>query len=193
MVADDPIGRFRQLFERARSLEGGDARAAALATADAEGRPSVRMIVLASIDDDALVFCTSYESRKARDLGQNPRAALCLHWPSLSSQVRIEGRVTRASAEQSDCHFGELSRGTQVSAWATRQSEPLGSRSELISTYRDVEARWKARPIPRPESWGAYLLAPDAIEFWHRYENRLHDRLLYVRDGEGWRLERIAP
>jgi pyridoxamine 5'-phosphate oxidase len=193
MAADDPLGRFQHLFERAQALEGGEPRSAALATADAQGRPSVRMVLLASVDDSALLFLTSHESRKARDLAQNPWAALCFHWPSLSSQVRVEGGVTRSGDEESDTHFRALPRGQQVTAWAAHQSHPLGSRRELVSSYRDVEARWSGQPIPRPESWGGYRLVPQAVEFWHAYPNRLHDRLRYELVDGRWRLSRLAP
>lgn len=193
MAGDDPLGRFQHLFARARALEGGDPRSAALATADAQGRPSVRMILLASVEEGALLFLTSHESRKARDLSENPWAALCFHWPSLSSQVRIEGGVTRSADEESDAHFEALPRGQQVTAWAAHQSQPLGSRSELVSSHREVEARFSGQPIPRPRSWGGYRLVPHAIEFWHAYPNRLHDRLAYELVDGGWRLTRLAP
>lgn len=189
----DPFDRFRDLFERARALEEGDPTAVALATADAKGRPSVRMVLLKGLDERGFVFFTSYESRKARELEDNPSAALCFHWPSLVAQVRVEGGVERVSDAESDAYFASRPRGHQIAAWASRQSALLGSREELWEGFRAAEARFAGADIPRPPSWGGYRLLPERIEFWHGFENRMHERILYTRDATGWREERLYP
>ena len=193
MPSDDPIGRVRELLERAQSIEGKDARSVALATADASGRPSLRMVVLSGLEEEGLVFFTSYRSRKARELEANPWAALCFHWPALAVQVRVEGTVAPLEAEASDSYFAGRPRGHRVTAWASPQSELLESRQDLLARVRDVEARFEGRDVPRPEHWGGYRLRPERIEFWHGFENRLHERLLHLREGAGWTVQRLGP
>jgi pyridoxamine 5'-phosphate oxidase len=189
----DPFCRFRDLFDRARSLEAGDPRAAALATADASGRPSVRFVLLQAWDAEGFVFFTDYGSRKARDLEANPRAALCCSWPAMAAQVRIEGLVVKLTAEESDESFASRPRPHQVAAWATRQSAPLPSRRELLERYHEADTRLAGGPIPRPPGWGGYRLHPETIEFWHGFENRMHDRIVYTRTASGWSVARLDP
>lgn len=192
----DPIEAFIAVFARAATTAPpppADHTAAALATADAAGGPSVRMVLVRHVDRAGFVFYTNYESRKARELEANPRAALCFFWHWLEEQVRVEGRVERASAEQSDAYFATRPRGSQLAAWTSRQSTVLASRAELEAQYRAIEARFAEQPVPRPPFWGGFRIVPDEIEFWRAGADRLHDRLRYRRDGDGWRAERLYP
>jgi pyridoxamine 5'-phosphate oxidase len=188
----NPITEFLNAIERAVSRQI-DTAPVALATADRAGRPSVRMVLLRGADERGFVFHTNYDSRKARELTENPQAALCIHWHALEEQVRVEGRVERLPAEESDAYFDSRPRGSQLGAWASRQSASLASRETLEEEYREVERQYQNKPVPRPPFWGGFRLIPDRIEFWFGRPDRLHDRLLYVRDGEGWRIERLYP
>ena len=188
----DPITRFQQLFARAGASEP-DATAFALATADASGAPSVRMVLLKAVNAAGFVFFTNYESRKARELAANPRAALCFYWPTLGVQVRVEGVVERVTAAESDAYFATRPRESQLAAWASRQSRPLASPDALREGFERTGARFAGQPVPRPPVWGGYRVHPQRIEFWHSGEHRLHDRILYTRAGEGWRIERLFP
>lgn len=195
-ATNDPLARFHALFERAQAAEGAsgrDATAAALATADVSGRPSVRMVLLKGAVDRGFVFYTSYESAKAGDLEANPRAALCFHWPTLAIQVRVEGGVERVPAGESDAYFATRPRESQLAAWASRQSAPLSSREALLARYREAELRFGLGPVPRPPFWGGYRLWPMRIEFWRGDEHRLHHRDLYVRGDEGWTITSLSP
>jgi pyridoxamine 5'-phosphate oxidase len=189
----DPIARFQELFARALATETADATAVALATADEAGAPSVRMVLLKAADASGFVFYTSYESRKGRELAANPRAALCFHWPTLGSQVRVEGPVARVNAEESDAYFATRTRESQLGAWASRQSDPLASRAELLGSVAVTVIRFAGRRVPRPENWGGFRLTPKRIEFWTSRAHRLHDRLLYTRQADGWTAERLYP
>jgi pyridoxamine 5'-phosphate oxidase len=193
MNAEDPLTRFRELLQRAQSIEGKDARSMCLATADAEGRPSARMLVLEGLDRCSFIFLSHYGSRKAGELERNPWASLCFHWSTLAVQVRVEGLVEKVTPAESDAYFASRSRGHQVAAYVSRQSSPLESRRELLGRFREAEFRFADRAIPRPRDWGGYRLRPERIEFWHGFENRLHDRLLYTRRPGGWTAERLSP
>jgi pyridoxamine 5'-phosphate oxidase len=192
-MTTDPIALARELLAERRATEPTDATAMTLATADAAGRPSARMVLLKGIDDRGFVFFTNHESRKARELAENPFAALCLHWPRAAEQLRVEGRVERITDAESDLYFATRPRGSQIGAWASAQSAPLPSREALLDRVREVEARFAGRDVPRPPFWGGYRLVPDRIERWRGQESRLHDRQLFVRDGDGWRVERLYP
>jgi pyridoxamine 5'-phosphate oxidase len=192
MSSANPITEFLSAVERAANRQV-DTAPAALATADRSGRPSVRMVLLRGADERGFVFHTNYESRKARELDENPRAAICVHWHALEEQIRIEGRVERLTDVESDAYFSSRPRGSQLGAWASKQSAPLPSRETLEEEYREIERRYEGRPVPRPPFWGGYRLAPDRIEFWFGRPDRLHDRLLYTRQGEGWTIERLYP
>jgi pyridoxamine 5'-phosphate oxidase len=165
----------------------------ALATADPEGRPSVRMILLDRVDAEGFVFFTDYESRKGAEIEANPRAALCCYWLALAAQVRVEGRVDRLSAEESDASFRARPRAHQLAAWASPQSTPLASRPELLARFRETDARFADAPVGRPQRWGGYRLRPQWIEFWHGFENRMHERVVYTRTAGGWAITRLYP
>lgn len=192
----DPIAAFHAAFARAAATAPpppADHTAAALATADAAGRPSVRMVLVRHVDHTGFLFYTNYGSRKARELEVNPRAALCFFWHWLEEQVRVEGRVERATTEESETYFATRPRGSQLAAWASRQSAELASRAELEAQYRAIEARFADQPVPRPPFWGGFRLVPDEIEFWRAGPYRLHDRLRYRRGGNGWKAVRLYP
>jgi pyridoxamine 5'-phosphate oxidase len=190
---DDPIARFTALFSVAAERETADPTAAALGTADAGGRPSVRMVLVKGVDDAGFRFYTNLGSRKARELAANPHAALCFHWPALGRQVRVEGGVAPLPSAESDAYFASRPRDSQFGAWASRQSAPLAAPGELEERLRRVRERHSDGLVPRPPFWGGYLLAPERIEFWNAGEYRLHVRELYSRDAQGWRRERLYP
>jgi pyridoxamine 5'-phosphate oxidase len=189
----DPLRQFRLWFDEARLAEIEVPEAMALATSTPAGRPSVRMVLLKGADENGLAFYTNYESRKGSELAANPQAALLFHWQPLGRQVRIEGRVERVPAAESDAYFRARPHGSRLAAWASPQSRPLADREELEGLYGEAGARFPAGEVPRPAYWGGFRLLPDAFEFWQHAENRLHDRVRYERDGDGWRRERLAP
>ena len=192
MASANPITEYLSAVEQA-AARGVDTAPVALATADARGRPSVRMVLLRGADERGFVFHTNYTSRKARELTDNPYAAICVHWHAIEEQIRIEGMVVRLDDRESDQYFATRPRGSQIGAWASRQSETLRSREQLEEEYRASEQRFEGGAVPRPGFWGGYRLIPERIEFWFGRADRLHDRLLYVREGDGWRIERLYP
>jgi pyridoxamine 5'-phosphate oxidase len=190
----DPIRQVAAWLEEARAAGIALPEATTLATADAEGRPSARMVLLKGVDERGLSFFTNRESRKAEELARNPRAALVLYWQPLHRQVRVEGRVEPIDDEESLAYFRTRPRGSRLAAWASPQSRPLGDRAELEGRYRAVEERFGGvEELPLPPFWGGYRVVPDAVELWHGRENRLHDRVRYERSGGGWIRGRLAP
>ncbi len=189
--APDPFAQFAAWFAAAGSIRQPEA--AALATASADGVPSVRMVLLKGWGEAGFVFFTNYESRKGEELATNPRAALVVHWEPLGRQIRVEGAVERTSEDESDAYFATRPRGSQLAARASHQSRPLADRAEIDAAFVALERRFAGGPVPRPRTWGGFRLVPSAVEFWQHQEHRLHDRLVYRRAGTGWRLERLAP
>ncbi|MDQ7028382.1 MAG: pyridoxamine 5'-phosphate oxidase [Ardenticatenia bacterium] len=193
-LAANPFEQFRRWFAEAQVAELPEPNAMTLSTASRDGRPSGRMVLLKEVDERGFVFYTNYESRKGHELAKNPWAALTFWWPHMARQVRVEGRVEKVSPAESDAYFRTRPRGSQIGAWASPQSAVLSSRAELEARYRDFEARFAKRDVPRPPHWGGYRLIPDAFEFWQGRLNRLHDRFRYRRGSGGtWVIERLAP
>jgi pyridoxamine 5'-phosphate oxidase len=193
LVTDDPVERFQEWFREAEQAGVEVPEAMTLATADAGGAPSARLVLLKGADDEGFVFYSGYVSRKAAELDQNPRAALVFYWRPLGKQVRVEGRVERVSDGESAAYFATRPRGSQLAAWASQQSRPLESREELERRYAELEREYEGQEVPRPPHWGGFRLRPDAIEFWEHRENRLHDRFRCTRAREGWRAELLSP
>jgi pyridoxamine 5'-phosphate oxidase len=184
----DPLRQFQSWFdEAARAVRAREAMA--VATATAEAAPSVRMVLLKAADERGLVFFTHYTSRKGRELEANPQAALLFHWDPLGRQVRVEGRVERVPAEESDAYFATRPAGARVGASASRQSEVLSNRDELERRVADLDGA----ELPRPESWGGFRVVPEAWEFWQHRDDRLHDRFRYTRRNGAWLIERLYP
>ena len=193
MSAVDPIEQFASLFTRAGRNAPFDHVAVTLATSTRDGRPSARVVLLRGVDTRGFVFYTSYESRKAHELAANPYAALCCYWPWLDEQARIEGMVERVSEAESDEYFESRPRGSQIGAWASEQSRVLASRAELEQRYPSAEVEYEGRAVPRPPHWGGFRLVPSRIEFWRAGTFRLHDRQLFVREGDTWHSELLYP
>ncbi|WP_294319209.1 pyridoxamine 5'-phosphate oxidase [uncultured Sphingomonas sp.] len=181
----DPFALFDQWFAEARAREPNDPNAMALATADAAGRPSVRMVLLKGHGRDGFVFYTNREGRKAADLAANPNAALLFHWKSLRRQIRIEGPVTLASDAESDAYFASRGRDSQLGAWASDQSRPLADRATFEARFAEVQNRFEGQDVPRPPFWGGYRVTPAVIEFWQDRAHRLHERRVFTPDADG--------
>ncbi len=193
-VDPDPIVQFEKWFAEALAAGLKEPNAMTLATASSDGVPSARLVLLKGVDQRGFVFFTNYESGKGRELAANPRAALVFYWPELERQVRISGDVTQTSGEESDKYFQSRPTGSQLGAWASRQSEKIAGRTILEDRLADLQIQYDGKPVPRPPHWGGYRVRPRLIEFWQGRPNRLHDRLRYTRDAAGsWRLERLSP
>lgn len=191
---NDPIARFEAALRNAEARKMPQANAMALATVDESGRPSVRMVLLKGTDQRGFVFYTNLGSRKARELADNPVASLCFHWADLEEQIRVEGDVVQVSDEEADAYYASRNRGSQIGAWASKQSQPLASRSELEQALAEVEARFEGQPVTRPPFWSGFLVKPRVIEFWYGKPDRLHERVVYTRAAEGnWSTRALYP
>ena len=191
-TALDPVSLFQVWLAEAEAGEPNDPNAVALATATHDGVPSVRMVLLKGLDERGFAFYTNAESRKGLELAANPRAAMCFHWKSLRRQVRVEGVVTELPAAEADAYFHSRSRGSQLGAAVSRQSQELESREVLEEMVREYAARYEGE-LPRPDRWKGYVLRPERMEFWLNGDDRLHDRFLFVRGDGGWVKSRLFP
>lgn len=191
-VDPDPLVQFGRWFEDAR-LVVDDPEAVAVASVDSVGQPSVRMVLARAWDERGFVFHTNYDSRKGRELADNPKVALLFHWGPLGRQVRVEGIAERISAEESDAYFATRPRGAQIAAWASHQSRTIESRQALDDGVEACAASHEGREVPRPPWWGGLRVVPKGFEFWQNRDDRLHDRLRYSRQGGRWKIERLQP
>jgi pyridoxamine 5'-phosphate oxidase len=190
----DPFVEFQTWFDSARESGIPDSNAMILATSTVDGMPSARTVLLKGIDETGLVFFTNYESHKGRELTENPVAAVVFYWQPLGQQIRVAGRVERVSQEESFAYFSSRHRGSRLGAWASRQSEPLETRQELLSRVEELDQRYPDDDIPLPPHWGGYRILPDMFEFWESRESRLHDRFRYHRQSDGsWTVQRLQP
>jgi pyridoxamine 5'-phosphate oxidase len=193
-VDSDPVRQFLIWFQQAVNVDAVEATAMTLATATRDGVPSARIVLLKNADERGFAFFTNRDSRKGREIDDNPRAALVFYWPELERQVRIEGRVVQVSDEESDAYFRGRPRGSQLAAWASPQSQIVPNRAALESREQACSTEYANAEIPRPPRWGGYRVVPEAIEFWQGGANRLHDRLRYERlESGGWTIDRLAP
>jgi len=189
----DPHDIFNDVFSRARSVEGPLYNAAALATVSGDSVPSVRMVLVKNADERGFVFFTNLQSRKARELAANSRAALCFWWPRLSTQIRVEGIVEPVDESEADEYFATRPRDSQIGAWASRQSEPLASYEDLLRSVEAVSERFAGAAVPRPPRWSGFRIAASSIEFWREKPGRLHERRLYRKTGNGWDCSLLQP
>lgn len=192
-LPSDPVVLFRRWYEDAERAGIHLPNAMALATASADGRPSIRHVLLREIEDRGFVFYTNHGSRKGIELAENPRAAFSIYWRELDRQISVTGDVSRVSEEQSDAYFATRPREARLGAWTSRQSSKIGSRDELMERFAAFDADYPGDEVPRPPFWGGFRIDPVTVEFWHGRQHRLHDRFLYERAAGGWTIRRLAP
>jgi len=193
VTPENPISQFKAWLADAEKSEPDNHNAMTLATADADGRPSARMVLLKDVDEGGFVFYTNLTSRKGRELVANPHAALVFHWKSLTRQVRVEGAVEAVSDQEADDYFHSRARLSQIGAWASKQSQPLEGRFELERRVAKYTAKFNIGTVPRPEFWSGFRVVPSRIEFWREEAFRLHDRTVYTRAGDDWTTEKLFP
>jgi pyridoxamine 5'-phosphate oxidase len=192
-LASDPFTQFTAWYNDAQKLGLAYPNAMALSTATADGKPSVRMVLLKDYDTRGFTFFTNYESRKGQEIKENAYVALLFYWEPLERQVRIEGRIEKTSEEESFAYFKSRPRGSRIGAWASAQSRPIASREALEARVKEFDSQYPGDDIPLPPYWGGFRCAPDSIEFWQGRINRLHDRLCYQRSPQGWHIQRLSP
>jgi pyridoxamine 5'-phosphate oxidase len=192
-VLPDPIAQFKVWLDEAINAEMLEPTAMTLATADKSGKPSARTVLLKSFDARGFVFYSNYESHKAKNLAENPQAALLFFWDKLERQVRIEGSIQKVSRDKSEAYFKSRPHGSQLGAWVSKQSEVIENREVLEQKMLELETKFTEGNVPLPEFWGGYVLTPESIEFWQGRPSRLHDRLKYSKVSEGWKIERLSP
>lgn len=192
-VSPDPIAQFQVWFEAALGAGVPEPNAMHVSTVTADGRPDGRIVLIKDVSDAGFVFYTNYESRKGRQLTDRPFAALTFFYPELERQIRIEGRVEKVSAHESDAYFNSRPRGSQIGAWVSQQSSLVESRDVLQNRQRELETQFDGQPVPRPPHWGGFRVVPDMLEFWQGRPSRLHDRIRYRKEGQDWIIERLSP
>jgi len=196
LIPPDPIERFREVYERAEKIDRSimpEPNAMSLGTIENGNQPSVRIVLLKAFDERGFVFYTNFEGRKGKQLLAQPRAALCFFWPPLDTQVRVEGAVSKVSDEEADVYFASRARLSQIGAWASKQSRTLESESALDQRVAEYEKKFEGKPVPRPSFWSGFRVAPERIEFWKGKPDRLHERHLYTRNKDGWKIETLYP
>ncbi len=192
-IEKNPIKRFAELFERMQKTDVPEPAAVTLATATSDGKPSVRVVLLKGFDENGFIFYTNLESRKAKELRANPFAALCFYWEPIHYQVRVEGPVERVSEDEADSYFASRARGSQIGAWASKQSAGLTKMRTLMFRFLKYQKEFLGKEVPRPSFWSGFRLIPQSIEFWQRQENRLHVRELYIKEAGSWVITRLYP
>lgn len=193
MVDRDPVKQFESWFRAAVEGKVNEPNAMALSTVDAENRPSSRILLLRNFDEDGFAFYTNYKSRKAQEVEKNNNASMLFFWPELERQVRIEGKLVKQSAEDSDRYFNSRPRESQLGAWTSPQSEIIADRKAIDDELELIIKKFEGKAVPRPEWWGGYALVPDRIEFWQGRPSRLHDRICYMKEKDSWKIVRLAP